>query len=63
MAGLTTMRVGYGASDARTLASGAITVDGDRSTPVLMPYSGQVVRVLADADPDSLNTVADAAAP
>ncbi len=49
MAGLTTMRVGYGASDARTLASGAITVDGDRSTPVLMPYSGQVVRVLADA--------------
>jgi cobalt-zinc-cadmium efflux system membrane fusion protein len=49
MAGLTTMRVGYGASDARTLASGAITVDGDRSTPVLMPYTGQVVRVLADA--------------
>ena len=49
MAGLTTMRVGYGASDARTLASGAITVDGDRSAPVLMPYSGQVVRVLADA--------------
>ncbi|RXD06714.1 efflux RND transporter periplasmic adaptor subunit [Sphingomonas sp. UV9] len=49
MAGLTTMRVGYGTSDARTLASGAITVDGDRSTPVLMPYSGQVVRVLADA--------------
>ncbi len=49
MAGLTTMRVGYGASDARTLASGAITVDGDRSTPVFMPYSGQVVRVLADA--------------
>ena len=49
MAGLTTMCVGYGASDARTLASGAITVDGDRSTPVLMPYSGQVVRVLADA--------------
>lgn len=49
MAALTTMRVGFGASDARTLASGAITVDGDRSTPVLMPYSGQVVRVLADA--------------
>jgi cobalt-zinc-cadmium efflux system membrane fusion protein len=31
------------------LASGAITVDGDRSTPVLMPYAGQIVRVLADA--------------
>ncbi|MDP1027925.1 efflux RND transporter periplasmic adaptor subunit [Sphingomonas sp. KR1UV-12] len=49
MAGLKTTRVGYGASDDRTLASGSITVDGDRSTPVLMPYSGQVVRVLADA--------------
>jgi cobalt-zinc-cadmium efflux system membrane fusion protein len=49
MAALSTMRVGYAASDDRTLASGAITVDGDRSTPVLMPYSGQVVQVLADA--------------
>ena len=49
MAALTTMRVGIGASAARTLASGAITVDGDRSTPVVMPYSGQVVRVLVDA--------------
>lgn len=49
MAALSTMRVGYGTSDDRTLASGAITVDGDRSTPVLMPYSGQVVQVLADA--------------
>ncbi|MES2065184.1 MAG: efflux RND transporter periplasmic adaptor subunit [Pseudomonadota bacterium] len=49
MAGLKTMRVGYSASDDRTLASGAITVDGDRSTPVLMPYAGQIVRVLADA--------------
>uniref|UniRef100_UPI0035C9ED52 efflux RND transporter periplasmic adaptor subunit n=1 Tax=uncultured Sphingomonas sp. TaxID=158754 RepID=UPI0035C9ED52 len=49
MAGLKTIRVGYQASDERTLASGAITVDGDRSTPVLMPYAGQVVQVLADA--------------
>jgi cobalt-zinc-cadmium efflux system membrane fusion protein len=49
MAGLRTMRVGYQESDERTLASGAITVDGDRSTPVLMPYAGQVVQVLADA--------------
>lgn len=49
MAALKTMQVGYGLSDERTLASGAITVDGDRSTPVLMPYAGQVVRVLADA--------------
>lgn len=49
MASLTTMRVGVGASGDRTLASGAITVDGDRSTPVVMPYAGQVVRVLVDA--------------
>ncbi|MCU6454582.1 efflux RND transporter periplasmic adaptor subunit, partial [Sphingomonas sp. A2-49] len=40
---------GIGNADDRTLASGAITVDGDRSTPVLMPYAGQVVRVLVDA--------------
>ena len=49
MASLTTMRVGVAATGERTLATGAITVDGNRSTPVLMPYSGQVVRVLADA--------------
>ncbi|WP_404369730.1 efflux RND transporter periplasmic adaptor subunit [Sphingomonas sp. MMS24-J45] len=49
MADLKTMQVGYAASEDRTLASGAITVDGDRSTPVLMPYAGQIVRVLADA--------------
>ncbi|WP_394664523.1 efflux RND transporter periplasmic adaptor subunit [uncultured Sphingomonas sp.] len=44
-----TMRVGLGASGDQTMATGAITVDGTRSTPVLMPYAGQVVRVLADA--------------
>lgn len=49
LAGLQTLRIGYGASDHRTLASGAITVDGDHSTPVLLPYAGQVVKVLADA--------------
>lgn len=49
MATMTTIRVGYQASDAHLLASGAISVDGDRSTPVLLPYSGQVVQVLADA--------------
>jgi cobalt-zinc-cadmium efflux system membrane fusion protein len=49
MASLTTMRVGVAATGERTLATGAITVDGNRSTPVLMPYAGQVVRVLADA--------------
>lgn len=49
MAALRTMRVGYQASDSHLLATGAISVDGDRSTPVLMPYAGQVVRVLAYA--------------
>jgi len=49
MRALKTVRVGFVASDTQMLASGAITVDGDRSTPVLMPYTGQVVRVLADA--------------
>ncbi len=49
MAALTTLRVGYGQSDDQTVAAGTIAVDGDHSTPVLMPYSGQVVRVLVDA--------------
>ena len=49
LAGLQTMRVGMAASGDRTLASGAITVDGDHSTPVVMPYAGQVVRVMVDA--------------
>jgi cobalt-zinc-cadmium efflux system membrane fusion protein len=49
MAALQTLRVGEGSSVERTLASGAITVDGDRSTPVLMPYAGQVVKVLVEA--------------
>jgi cobalt-zinc-cadmium efflux system membrane fusion protein len=49
MTTLQTLRVGYESSADRTLASGAITVDGDHSTPVLMPYAGQVVQVLADA--------------
>jgi len=49
LAGLQTMRVGEGGSAEQLLASGAITVDGDRSTPVLMPYAGQVVKVLVEA--------------
>ena len=49
LAALQTVRVGEGSSTERTLASGAITVDGDRSTPVLMPYAGQVVKVLVEA--------------
>ena len=49
LAAMPTMRVGLGASGDQTMATGAITVDATRSTPVLMPYAGQVVRVLADA--------------
>lgn len=49
MESLKTMQVGMGSSATRTLATGAITVDGDQSTPVVMPYAGQIVRVLVDA--------------
>ena len=49
MASLTTMKVGFGASNEQIIASGVISADGDRSTPVLMPYSGQVMQVLVAA--------------
>lgn len=49
MAALKTMKVGYGLWDSRLLASGSISVDGDHSTPVFLPYSGEVVKILADA--------------
>ena len=49
LAAMPTIRVGLGASGAQTMATGSITADATRSTPVLMPYAGQVVRVLADA--------------
>ncbi|MGE7207743.1 efflux RND transporter periplasmic adaptor subunit, partial [Sphingomonas sp. NPDC019816] len=49
LAAMPTMRVGLGASGDQTTATGAITADATRSTPVLMPYAGQVVRVLAEA--------------
>lgn len=41
--------VGLGSSMDETSATGTITVDADRSTPVLMPYSGQVSEVLVAA--------------
>jgi len=49
LAGLTIQTVGRGDLASLTSATGTISADGDHSTPVLMPYSGQVVRVLVDA--------------
>lgn len=46
---LSIQTVGLSSLDRLTTASGTIVADGDLSTPVLMPYSGQVVRVLVDA--------------
>ncbi len=42
-------KVGAGQAEQVTTASGSIEADGDLSTPVLMPYSGQVMKVLVDA--------------
>jgi cobalt-zinc-cadmium efflux system membrane fusion protein len=39
----------YGVNAELLRASGAITVDGDHSTPILLPFSGQVVKVLVEA--------------
>jgi len=46
---LTFERVGAGFGASETNATGAIEADGDLSTPVLLPYSGQVAKVLVDA--------------
>jgi len=47
-AGLSIMPVGLGASIDLTVASGTIAIDEDRSTPILLPYSGQVTQVLVE---------------
>ncbi|WP_176593719.1 efflux RND transporter periplasmic adaptor subunit [Sphingobium sp. EM0848] len=49
LAAMTIQTVGMGDLANLTSATGTITADGDLSTPVLMPYAGQVVRVLVDA--------------
>lgn len=49
LAGMTVQTVGMGDLANLTAATGTITADGDLSTPVLMPYAGQVVQVLVDA--------------
>jgi membrane fusion protein, heavy metal efflux system len=48
-AALTIALVGYREAMDETAASGTIALDEDRSTPVLMPYSGQVTQVLIEA--------------
>lgn len=49
LATMTIETVGLSDLAGLTAATGTITADGDLSTPVLMPYTGQVVRVLVDA--------------
>ncbi|MGI4730327.1 MAG: efflux RND transporter periplasmic adaptor subunit [Janthinobacterium lividum] len=46
---LQTMTVGDSADDRRVNATGIISVDEDHSTPVLLPYSGQVAQVYVHA--------------
>lgn len=49
LATLSLEKVGAGQAEQVTTASGSIQADGDLSTPVLLPYSGQVMKVLVDA--------------
>lgn len=49
LATLSFEKVGSGLAEQITTASGSIVADGDLSTPVLLPYSGQVMKVLVDA--------------
>ncbi|MBX9885865.1 MAG: efflux RND transporter periplasmic adaptor subunit [Novosphingobium sp.] len=46
---LTLEKVAAGQAEQITAASGSIQADGDMSTPVLLPYSGQVMQVFVDA--------------
>ncbi|MBN8839149.1 MAG: efflux RND transporter periplasmic adaptor subunit, partial [Sphingomonadales bacterium] len=48
LAQLTIAPVRSGADETLIRASGAIAVDGDRSTPVLLPFSGQVIAVFVE---------------
>ena len=41
-------RIGSSVTGSVTTATGTVSADGDLSTPVLLPYSGQVVQVLVD---------------
>ncbi len=48
LAGLTITPVSFGENAEVLSASGSIAVDGDHSTPILLPYSGQVVKVMVE---------------
>jgi cobalt-zinc-cadmium efflux system membrane fusion protein len=49
LAGLRIVTVGRGANVELLRASGAITADADRSTPILLPFSGRVDAVMVEA--------------
>ncbi|WBO21396.1 efflux RND transporter periplasmic adaptor subunit [Sphingomonas abietis] len=49
MAQLRTVSVGTGADPASIVATGTISVDEDHSTPVVLPYSGQVGEIFVQA--------------
>lgn len=48
LAGLTIASVSFGEKAQVLSASGSIAVDGDHSTPILLPYSGQVIKVMVE---------------
>ena len=49
LAQLTVQPVSFGATADLVRATGAIAVDADHSTPLLLPFSGQVLNVLVEA--------------
>jgi cobalt-zinc-cadmium efflux system membrane fusion protein len=49
LAQLTIQPVRYGATADLVSATGSIAVDADHSTPILLPYSGQVLNVMVEA--------------
>ena len=49
LAELTIQPVSYGATADLVRATGSIAVDADHSTPILLPFSGQVLNVLVEA--------------
>ena len=48
LAQLTIQAVAYGATSDLIRATGSIAVDADHSTPILLPFSGQVLKVLVE---------------
>lgn len=48
LAGLKFAAVSFGANTELVRATGSIAVDADHSTPILLPYSGQVAKVMVE---------------